>query len=221
MSAKPVQVITPIGELNYVNISGQGKKNYNEDGYDYVASINLTGEDAQKLISAIDTELGEIPKGKIVRSRGYRELLKDEKGLFAPTSQNKDRQEDAEKTGIFSFTFKTKTKLGEEGKEEDVKIKVFNAQGKQVDLKDRKVGNGSTGAISGKMQRFESGKEVGVSLYLKSIQITKFIPYQEDAGFETQQDGWTGEDEDSDFGAAKSESEQTEPAATTKAKPKL
>lgn len=189
------KVVTPVGELNYVQISGKGKKNYNEDGFNYVATVSLTGDDAEELKGKIDEVLGAVPKGKTIKSVGYRKVYKDAEGKkFSPTSNRKVTDTDTE-TDETAFTFTTATTFGE-GKPK--KIGVFNSKAQKVSLGEKKVGNGSIGCISGAMQRFERGKEVGVSLFLNAIQLTKFIPYDDDAGFGEQEGDFDGV-EDNDF----------------------
>lgn len=186
-----VNVVTPVGVLHYVQISGQGKQNYNEDGYNYVATVNLTGADAEVLKEKIDEVLGEVPKGKTIKSKGYRELLEDDEGIYAPTKNTTERDAKAKKTGIWAFTFSTGVKFAD-GKQK--KISVYNSANPptRINLGDKKIGNGSKGAVSGKLQRFEKGKEVGVSLFLNAVQLVNFIEYVGDAGFDAQEGGYTG-----------------------------
>lgn len=190
---KPTPVVTPVGELHFVNISGKGKENYNGDGYNYVATIYLSGEKAEGLKSKILEVLGEVPKGVELRSTGFRRILKDAEGnLFAETSKKKE----GEDTGITAFTFQTRTTF-EDGR--PTTVNVYNKDAKKVDLGGRMIGNGSEGAISGKMQRFEAGpksaRECGVSLFLNAIQLTKFVEYSGTAGFEAQEGEFTAIEE--------------------------
>lgn len=226
MSKEAIKVTTPKGELHWVNISGQGKENYNQDGYNYVATIHLAGEAAEGLKAKIDEVLGEVPKGKTIKSTGYRKVYKDSDGkLFSPTKVRTIRTEAGtdedgnaygpdEETDIMAFTFTTRTTYGD-GKPKEVKV--YNKDAKRVNLGDRKVGNGSEGCISGKMERFERGKEVGVSLFLNAIQLTKFTEYAEDAGFDQQDGEFDGvSDEETGFTGET----DTETAAPAKEKPK-
>lgn len=223
-----VPVVTPVGELHWVNISGQGKENYNEDGYNYVATVHLEGDKAKVLRDKIEEVLGEVPKGKTVKSRGYRELMKDKEGnLHTP---NKDGEiivdgenitDDCEASGIFAFTFTTGTTFAD-GKTKVVSV--YNAGSKagkpqKVNLGERKIGNGSEGAISGKMRRFERGKDIGVSLFLHAVQLTKFNEYEGDAGFDVQEGDFEGVD-DAGFESGGDTAEEV-PAKKEKAKPKL
>ena len=216
-----VPVVTPVGELYYVQISGQGKLNYNEDGYNYVATIYLTGEAAEQMKTKCDEVLGEVPKGKNIKSRGYRQLLKDADGLFVPTANTKEREENAEETGIWAFQFSTATTFAD-GKTK--KITVYNSAKPPtpINLGDRKIGNGSKGAISGRMQRYERGKDVGVSLFLNAVQLVDFVEFTSDAGFEAQEGGYIG---DEGFNPNTEESDVSNEAPAqdvkAKAKPKL
>ena len=217
-------IVTPIGELQYVHISGQGKQNYNEDGYNYVATIYLTGKDAEDLIAKLETVLGEVPKGKNLKSKGYRELLKDEEGMYEPTANTKERDEGAEKTGIYAFRFSTNTTFAD-GKQK--KISVYNSANPptRINLGDRKIGNGSKGAISGKLQKYEKGKDVGLSLFLNAVQLVDFKEYVDDAGFEGQEGGFIGDTDSFNPSTAETSVEEASPAKATetkqKAKPKL
>lgn len=218
-----VSVVTPVGELHYVHISGQGKQNYNEDGYNYVATIHIPKKEAQPLIDKIEEILGEVKKGEVLKSKGFRELLKDEDGVYYPTSNTTDRDADAEPTGIIAFVFSTSTTFAD-GKTK--KISVYNSANPptKINLGEAKIGNGSKGAISGKLKRYVSGKSVGVSLFLNAVQLVEFIEYSEDAGFEAQEDGYVGNQE-SFAGNSETDEKPKEDAAEAKtkvkAKPKL
>lgn len=221
-----VKVVTPVGELWYVNITGQGKENFNEDGYDYVATVRLNEKDSADLRKKIDDVLGPLPKGYTVKSKGYRELKEDDEGIYTPTSATTDRDEKAKDTGIFAFTFKTNTIFGD-GRPK--KVAVYNSAAKKVDMGDRLIGNTSVGAISGGMQRYDNAKakECGVSLFLNAVQLTTYVPYTGDAGFEEQGEGFvapedgdtgfTGKPEDKDGGGKGS----TDVPAPKTAKPRL
>lgn len=218
-----IGVVTPVGELQYVQISGQGKLNYNEDGYVYVATVNLTGDAAEELKGKIDKVLGEVAKGENLKARGYRELMQDEEGIYTPTSNTKERDAKAKATGIWAFTFSTGTSYADD---KTKLIKVYNSAKPKpyaINLGDKKIGNGSKGAISGKMQRYKKGKDVGVSLFLNAVQLVDFIEYTDDAGFEGQDGGFTGGELES-FAPAETQvsTESNEKVADKpKSKPKL
>ena len=214
-------VVTPVGELWYVNITGQGKQNYNEDGYEYVATVHLTGKPAEDLKAKILEVLGPVPKGKTVKSTGFRELLKDAEGIYTPTKNTTERDKKAEPTGIIAFTFKTGA-VFEDGRPK--KVAVYNASAQKVEMGERLIGNGSKGAISGKLQRNERGPEIMVSLYLNAIQLTEYVPYEGDAGFEAQAEGTftAPTDGESGFQGQPAQGSTAEsPAEPAKVKPRL
>jgi len=207
-----VPVVTPVGELHYVNISGQGKQNYNEDGYNYVATINLTGKDAEDLKEEIDEVIGEVAKGENLKSRGYRELMEDEKGIYTPTQNTKERDASAKATGIYAFSFSTATTFAD-GKTK--KISVYNSANppSRINLGDKKIGNGSKGCISGKMQRYKKGKDVGISLFLNAVQLVDFKEYVDDAGFAAQDGGFVGDGDGFNPSTAEAEVDKKEAVA--------
>lgn len=212
-----IKIATPVGELHYVNISGQGKENYNEDGYEYVATVYLdkTKPEVVEFIAKIEELKLSGPKDKTLQTSGYFDLFKDEEGkLFAHT----DEKDGGEPTNLIGARFKTKTTFTD-GKQK--KIAVYNVKRKVVDLGERRVGNGTIGAISGAMQLYVNGKKWGISLFLNSIQITKFIEYVGDAGFEEQEGDFEGFDEGGDFEVKSSPSVKAEDKPAAKTKPKL
>lgn len=185
MAKDLIPVVTPVGDLWYVNITGQGKRNYNDDGYEYGATVYLTGDAATELKDKLLEVLGPTPKGKTVKSYGFRELLKDAEGTYTPTTKTVERDKKAEKTGIFAFAFKTGATF-EDGRQK--KVAVYNAKRDKVDMGEKLIGNGSKGAISGNLKRNERGPEIMVSCFLNAVQLTEYVPYVSDAGFE-EQDG--------------------------------
>lgn len=209
-----INVVTPVGELHYVNISGQGKENYNEDGYEYVASIRLTGEKAESLKAKIDEVAKTMPEKHFLKSTGYKELVKDKEGNLRSPTKRKPKTKDEKETGIFEFQFKTNTTFAD-GKTKN--IAVYNKDAKKINLGDRRIGNGSIGAISGKMKGASYKDEFSVSLYLNAIQLTKFEEYVGDAGFDAQDEGDFEGVEDAESGFTG----QPEEEAPAKEKPRL
>jgi hypothetical protein len=226
-----VKVATPVGELHWCSIKGQGKLNYNQDGYVYQASVFLSGEKAEELKAKIDEVIGTIPKGKNLKSSGYKDVYKSEEGKYFCESGNRSAGDGDEKTEFTCFTFTTRTTY-EDGR--PTIISIYNSgkkteanpsgKPKKINLGDRGIGNGSLGAISGTLHRNENGKDISCSLFLKAIQITKYIEYSGDAGFDSQEDG-DFEDVESDGteGFAEDTTQEEKPAkeAKSKAKPRL
>ena len=157
------KVTTPVGEFQWVFITGLGKENFNKDGYEYTVDLILEGDKAVNLKADIDDAFKEEFGGKAkAKSLGYKVQVDD----------------DGEETGRTIFTFKTKT-TKRDGTPR--KIKVGDSKGKVMDLGDRKISNGSTGVVHGAMGTYVNGNNKGVSLFLNQVQLLKFIPYEEAA----------------------------------------
>lgn len=210
-----IKVSTPIGKLMWINVTGQGKLNYNEDGREYVASVVMSKKVAKPLLDEIQAEYdAEHQKGKTLNSMGYK-----------PCDEDGKADEDG---AFYCFNFKTSTTYTD-GKTK--KITIYNSNAQKTSLGDVRVGNGSEGAISGMMRYYINGKKDGVSMWLNAVQITKLEEYAEDAGFEVQgEGGFEGvEDQDTGFkgrpegepeGEASVEEEVATPTPKT-AKPRL
>lgn len=167
---------TPQGKLVWVMVSGLGKPNYNEDGYEYVASIILGAKEATPLLEQIQDVYDKAHlKDKKLKSLGYK--VCDENGVFTDNGK------------FYCFNFKTKTKFND-GKTKNIAI--YNSKVKKVDLGDTRIGNGSIGAISGNMKYYINGREDGVSLFLSAVQIIKLEQYSEDVDFIPQAEGFEG-----------------------------
>ena len=141
---------------------------------------------------------------------------KDDKVFKKVDGESVDITKECSPSGVWAFTFRTGTTFPD-GKTKQVNV--FNNAKRKVNMGERKIGNGTTGAISGKMRMFERGKEWGVSLFLSNIQIVKFVPYEGDAGFEEQDGDFDGNfDGDSFEEPAEAPKEE---AKTEKSKPRL
>ena len=81
-------VVTPLGEFEWVFITGMGKENFNKDGYEYTTDVILEGE------------LAEQFKADILA------YFHDEFGARAKPKTTGFKDEDDGRT---RFTFKTKT----------------------------------------------------------------------------------------------------------------
>lgn len=200
-----IKVRTPIGKLMWINITGQGKLNYNEDGREYVASVVLSAEVAKPLLDEIQAVYdADHQKGKKLKSMGYK-----------PCDENGKVNEDGE---FYSFNFKTGTTFKDGNSK---KIAIYNSKAQKVDIGNTRIGNSSQGAISGMMRYYINGKEDGVSLWLNAVQITKLEEYTEDVGFEKRGDGGFEGIENADTGF-QGQPEDSSPAAKPKtAKPRL
>lgn len=217
-----VKLVSPVGSLQYVHISGQGKQNYNEDGYEYVATIYLdkSKPEVKAFMEQIDEIRSGCPKDKTMQAEGYKTVYADEEGkLFVETDNKKFDKELHKETGLISVQYKTKTTFTD-GKTK--KIAVYNAKGKKVELGERRIGNGTTGALSGASEVYVNGKKTGVSIYLSSVQVVKFVEYVDDGGFAEQEGDFDGFDDEGDFETKPaSEDKPVEEAKTEKVKPRL
>lgn len=177
MSKVTEQIVTPVGELAWVFITGKGREDLNGNDR-YVASLKLANDSAElKAIKAAIKKFWDEnkPKGKgLPKSNGIKAQLDNETG---------------EETGFTLINMWTGTTFPD-GKAKV--IKTFNSKGIEVSLGQKSIGNGSRGSLSGVLAIYVNGPNTGVTVYLNAIQITKFVEYSSDAGFED-----LGEDEDS------------------------
>jgi hypothetical protein len=185
---------TDRGELEWVNIRGDGKENL-QGQMQYVANLVLEGEPAENLKAQLnqfweDNKPGHIKKAKTL---GY-----------YPHKVKTDEVDDEgdpvyEETGKTEFRFKTAT-TWPDGKTKVVKIMDSKNQERNVD--SNIIGNGSIGRVAGAMDIYEvkpqSGKgksvEAGVTLYLDAIKVLKLEEYTSGPEFEDDdgdfEDGW-------------------------------
>jgi len=180
-------VTSPIGDLMYINITGQGKENYDGDGYDYVATVDIPKEEAKSFMKEIDTFLEDNKPSKAhkLRSLPYR------------TSKDNDKIP----KGIVRFNFKTQTTF-ESG--DTRKINLFNKDNERRSLPEgTKIGNTSRGRISGKITIYKGKKDYGATLWLNGIQILKFVEYIEDSGFDEADGDFDNFDENLNVGTEK------------------
>lgn len=179
------RLVTPVGELKWVFITGQGKKDLNDNDR-YVASICFANDDPklESLKAQVDAFWEENkPKGRKMKSNGLRpETVKNEAGEY-------------EETGNTLLTMWTGITFPDGTPKV---IKTMNSKGLEVSLGSKKIGNGSRGVLSGVMSIYDNGPAAcGVTIYLNAIQLTKFVPYEDDAGFtevDDEEGGFTGEE---------------------------
>jgi len=167
-------IATPKGELMYVQITGSGKLDYDGKFYEYVASVKLDKKNTKMLYDEI---CGFFNEHKPTWFSG------DE-----PSNKVLRKHED----GDFLFQFKTKTEFtNDKGDTKPLKVGIINPKLKAVILpEDEAIGNGSLGRISGVMT-IHSDKRAGtagVSLWLRNVQLLKYIKYVADTGFDEEDD---------------------------------
>jgi len=201
MATEKTKIETPKGDLMYVNVSGQGKLDYDGKYYEYTAGVKLNKKDAKKLYAEI-CEYFEENKPS---------WFKGDK----PTNKIKRKQDD----GDFLFNFKTRAEFeNDDGDVRKTQIKIVNAHNKIVNLPEGEgIGNGSYGRISGTMTIHSDKKkgEAGVSLWLSGIKILKYVKYIPDAGFSDDDEG-----DFEDFGGADGDFPEEEKKSKKKDKKK-
>lgn len=169
MATNKMNVSSPIGTLMYVMVTGQGKENFEGDGYDYQACVDVPEKEADAFIDQIEDFIEEnAPKNG------------ERAGKFFRTSEDDDTIDD----GLVRFTFKTQTEFTDrKGNVKDTEVGILDASGMRVKLPEGKlIGNGSTGRAIGTVVIWERGNrkktEFGASLYLNKVQIKDFVPYE-------------------------------------------
>lgn len=185
-----VRVVTPVGSLYWVKITGNGydasiiagEKQGDEEKWKKSACLRLKKDspECKKLIADINSawEAFKAEKGikKPPKSLGYKPALDSE----------------GNETDEYEFKFSTNS-FYKDGKPN--KVIVLNAKGKEVEIGDRLIGNESKGCIHGTIGGYSTAGNVGVSLYLTAIQLTKFIEYTKAIEAEDLSEYSEGDDE--------------------------
>ncbi|RKY52938.1 MAG: hypothetical protein DRP93_07330 [Candidatus Neomarinimicrobiota bacterium] len=191
------KMITPKGELQWVNISGEGKQNMS-GRWQYVVSIAYDKDDEEYL--ALREQVA-----KFFEENRPRKVKKPKStGFYPEMAKTGETDEDGEpirvETGRIILSLKTGTTWPDGT---PTVVKTYNSKGNEVQLGALKVGNGSIGQVSGAYDiyttRTPDGKTIvdaGVTFYLNSVKISKLIEYTDEAGFDADEDdgGWTGEE---------------------------
>lgn len=182
-----INVTSPIGDLKYVMITGQGKENFEGTGYDFQACVDVPSKEADDFIDMIEDFIEENEVKGATRA-----------GSFYRTSED----DDTIPKGMVRFTFKTRTEFTDKkGDIKDTVVDVLNSKGDKVKLPEGKlIGNGSTGRVIGTCVIWERGntkkKEFGASLYLNKVQLKDFIPYEGEKVDEIEGGSFKGFDDD-------------------------
>lgn len=199
---------TPLGSLMWVNHFGEGKPNqsgklkYNAD-----LALPEDSEEAKALKARIDEFWRENKPANYKRkakSMGYYDETEKDLDENGEEQLDEDGAVIRKKTGRMIFRFSTDTTYAKSGDKK--KVTIFNAKGREVAL-TKNIGNNSEGNIGGAMGVYGGTKDLpdaGVTLYLNSIRLVKFVEftggddwseYSDDAtedGF-TGDEGWEGE----------------------------
>lgn len=211
---------SPIGELEYVMITGEGKEDL-QGNLKYQASVVLEGEKAEQAEKEI------MAFWEANRPQNIKEPKST--GLYPHTVPTGETDEDGDK--VYEETGKTRLqfKTGTTFKDGNPKIvKVFNAKGAEVALGDKKIGNGSRGLLLGNLAIYRvipKGKqkpvEAGVTIYLEGVQLTKFIEYVGGVDAGAVEDDEVGEDAFDGVGEAGGVVDEGESKTSSKERPKL
>lgn len=158
---------SPIGEIKWVSIQEGGvDTSMDRDGskMQKTATVYLSGEAKDTAIKMLNdiweaakAEHG-VKKGSQAKSIGWKA----------------EKDADGNETGNIFLRFSSNACFPD-GK--DNKIPVLNSKGVPVDLGDKKIGNGSRGVIHGEAAYYDAKGSKGITLYLKAIQLTKFVEY--------------------------------------------
>lgn len=184
------QIVTPVGKLQWVVVTGEGKPDLN-DNFKYQASFLLKegSEELAEMQSIIDAFWKEnAPTGfKVYKSCGINPIL------------DKPKKEGGQPTGDFLLQMKTNI-TWPDGKPKKVTVK--NSKGAEVQIGDTLIGNDTVGRLSGTLGIYtvRKGNQVtnaGVTIYLNGVQIVDLIEYVADDGMDALEveDGWTGNED--------------------------
>ena len=158
MSKVNQNIITPVADFKWAFIT---KSRENLSGVkQYSITLSISKEEAAPILKAIEDVWAASGIKKPMKSAGYKTN---------------------EETGMLEFNFKTNETFADGTKKV---VSVYDAKGRKVDLGDRLIGNGSRGRVNGTVAPYESGPNAGITLYLNSIQLTKFVEYEGGDGFE-------------------------------------
>ncbi len=198
---------SPKGELLYANVNGEGKVDYNGTGREFCVTLKLP----KKKGKAFYEELCEV-------FDEYKPKWASD--IKEPTNKLVRKNDD----GDYLFNFSTKTSFTFQDKDtgemitKPISIELVNAKNKVVTLPDGEgVGNGSVGRIKGSIFMHEEKKEgkCSLSLTLSGLQITKYVKYVANTGFDEDEDG-----DFEDFGGVDGDFNQAEEEPKKKKKKK-
>ncbi len=175
---------TPIGTLNYTFITGEGRENLSGVAQ-YSTQIVLTAEEASPILNEINALWATTGIKKDPKSLGYKTL----------------------ESGEIAFNAKTNV----EGKYGRTKVKTFDGKGKEFDIGQTMIGNGTKARLGVTLSIYEQPSGSGVTIYLNKIQIIEMIEYTGGDGeaFEEVSGGYTHTTE---FEAPAANEQQAAPA---------
>lgn len=207
-----IKFTSPVGKMFRTVINGEGFKSKPKAGRKekppvYCCSVVVSKEEAAPFIKQIDDYFAENKEKYMKKADcatvGYRN--------FSVPTEDKDPETGEivyKETGEIEFFSKTNT-TWPDGKIREVSV--ANSKGRQVQLGDKKVGNGSIGRFSANMSLYNVEGTYGINLYLDGVQFKKFVEYVSGPDFD-EMDG-ADEDDGLDDGLDSLEETTATPAA--------
>ena len=183
---KTKHIVTGLGKLFWVQISGEGSVNPFKDSkdparFEYKAEIHLSGQEAKKVIdsivevardSGIEGSEFNVPYKVVTEEDGKMKTVNIRESARVKNSRNIVTIDEAEyKEGVtYAFLFRTRANFeNSQGISEPVKIPHRDEQNRDF-LETKKIGNESIGRLSGKLQAYSKLSTTGIALYLTGVQ---------------------------------------------------
>ncbi len=177
---------TPLAELEYVQVSGQGKLRYDPNNildkddaasYQYVATAVLSKDQADEVKKEILTFWKDNKPAGATKMK-Y-DLVKPQMVKVLDAHGNEQETDEGDilkkETGKYLIQAKTITQW-QDGKPNNVKI--LRANGSPLNLGDKQIGNESIGVLHGTLVVNAFKGNEGVNFYLNAVQLKKFKPYE-------------------------------------------
>ncbi len=174
---------TPLLQLSWISISGDGKLKMNKDGtggpsdYVYTASVAYPDEASMKVDKAKFDKFWKDNKPAGCTKQNY-SMFKPEMVPDLDATGNEQFDDDdaliKKETGRWMLAAKTVTQWPD-GKVN--KVKILRANGNPLDLGEKQIGNDSIGVIHGSVGINAYAGNEGLAFYLNAIQLKKFVEY--------------------------------------------
>ncbi len=159
------KLIVPVGELNWVNVSGNGKDTSEAgDGTRMKKQASLYLKTASKECQGLMKQLDDAWEEYKAKDSRIKSATKP-KSLGYKIVKDKDTGGETDTT---SFSFSTNS-FFKDGKPSNVPV--YDAQGAVYDMGEEEIGNGSVGTVYGDCGEYAFKGSFGISLYLKAVQI--------------------------------------------------
>jgi len=174
---------TPLAEIRWVNITGQGKLKFDPEGkldkdatssYQYTATAVLTKEQAEPVIAKLKAFWKDNKPAGATKMQ-YDTIKPEMKDVLDKDGNPQEDDEGApiqEATGLYLLGAKTITHWPD-GKPN--KIKVLRGNGQPLNLGEKEIGDGSIGVIHGTMGINTYKGNEGINFYLTAVQLKKFV----------------------------------------------